>query len=179
VVLDLRLPEIDVRHTYPLLHRRQSCPVLNSVRIPCGAPSSRLLSDIRRRRNSRTDIMTPGDDWLMPLPPLRGDVFHVIGFTSQDPLAGAPLELTKRLRGMPARGSGKQLVEVYFLDPLVARDPSAITEYGSYLSVFYYSDTALKLSKRFGIELPPEIATRTREQLPLGLGTSLIMPFPD
>jgi hypothetical protein len=115
----------------------------------------------------------------MPLPPLKGDVFHVIGFTGQDPLAGAPLELKKRLLGMPARPAGKKLVEVYFLDPLTARDPAAITEYGNYLSVFFYSDTALKLSKRFGIKLPPAIGARTREQLPLGLGTSLITPFPD
>jgi hypothetical protein len=115
----------------------------------------------------------------MPLPPLKGDVFHVLGFRSQDPLAGAPLELNKRLKGMPARGVGKQLVEVYYLDPLVARDPAAISEYGAYLSVFFYSETALQVSKRFGIDLPPVIGTRTREQLPLGLATSLVTPFPD
>jgi hypothetical protein len=115
----------------------------------------------------------------MALPQLKGDVFHVIGFTSQDPLAGAPPQLIKRLLGMPARPSGKKLVEIYFLDPLVARDPAALKMYGNYLSVFFYSDTALKLSKRLGIKLPPVIATTTREQLPLGLGTSLITPFPD
>jgi hypothetical protein len=115
----------------------------------------------------------------MPLPQLKGDVFHVIGFKSQDPLATAPLQLAKRLVGMPARPAGKKLVEVYYLDPLVARDLAALQLYGDYLSVYFYSDTAVKLSKRFSIKLPPVITTITREQLPLGLGTSLKTPFPD
>ena len=115
----------------------------------------------------------------MPLPQLRGDVFHVIGFKSQDPLASAPQQLAKRILGMPARPAGKKLVEVYYLDPLIAHDPAALKLYGDYLSVFFYSDTALTLSKRYGVRLPPVIATTTREKLPLGLGTSLKTPFPD
>jgi hypothetical protein len=115
----------------------------------------------------------------MPLPQLKGDVFHVIGFKSRDPLATAPLQLAKRVVGMPARPAGKKLVEVYYLDPLIATDPAALKLYGDYSSVFFYSDTALTLSKRFSMKLPPVIATITREKLPPGLGTSLKTPFPD
>jgi hypothetical protein len=115
----------------------------------------------------------------MPLPQLKGDIFHVIGFKSQDPLATAPLQLAKRVLGMSARPAGKKLVEVYYLDPLVAPNPAALEFYGDYSSVYFYSDTALILSKRFSMKLPPVIATITREKLPPGLGTSLKTPFPD
>ena len=84
----------------------------------------------------------------MPLPQLRGDVFHVIGFKSQDPLAGAPLQLAKRILGMPVRPAGKKLVEVYYLDPLIARDPAALKLYGDYLSVFFYSLGYASLRRR-------------------------------
>lgn len=114
----------------------------------------------------------------MPLPELKAeDVFHVIGFTSQDALSGAPLQLTQRLR-TPAHPLGAKLVEVYSLDSFTAPDPAAFKLYGNYLSVYFYSDTALALSKDYSIRLPPVIAKITRAELPLGVGTSIRMPFP-
>jgi hypothetical protein len=116
---------------------------------------------------------------LMPQPELKdNDVFHVIGFTNQDVLSGAHLQLMQRLR-VPTHPPGTEPVEVYFFDRLLMPDPAAFKPYGNYLSVYFYSDTALELSKHYGIKLPPVIAKITRTELPWGLGTSIRIPFPD
>jgi hypothetical protein len=105
------------------------------------------------------------------------DVFHVIGFTSQDVLSGSHMHLMKRL-GTSAPSSEAKLVEVYFLDPFIATDAAAYRLYGDYLSVYFYSDLALALSRDYGLALPPVIAKVTRAELPVGIGTSIRMPFP-
>jgi len=106
------------------------------------------------------------------------DVFHVIGFTKQALLSGAEMQLEIRL-GMGTPTATGKLVEVYFLDSLIAPDPDAFRLYGDYLSVSFYSDAALALSKEYGITLPPAIATITRAELPPGVGISIKMPFPN
>ena len=105
----------------------------------------------------------------MPQPELKGeDTFHVIGFTNQDLLSGAHMRLMQRLGG-----PGPKLVEVYFLDAVTAPNPAAFKLYGEYLAVYFYNDTALALSRDYGIQLPPAIAKITRAGLPLGTGTSI------
>jgi hypothetical protein len=98
------------------------------------------------------------------------DVFHVKGFKYQDVLSGAPVQLMRRL-GMPAP-SGTKLVEVYFLDSSIPDDPPTFKPHESYVSFYFYGDTALALSKEYGITLPPGVATCPRSKLPAGLSTS-------
>ena len=111
----------------------------------------------------------------MPQPQLKADdVFHVIGFTNQDVLSGAHLQVVQRL-GTARRPSGK-ISEVYFLDSVTAPDPDAYALYGDYLAVYFFNDTALLLSQEYGIKLPPVLSKTTRAKLPLGIGTSVRMP---
>jgi hypothetical protein len=98
------------------------------------------------------------------------DVFHVIGFKYPDVLSGAPVQLMRRLE-MP----GTKLVEVYFLDSSLPDDPSTFKPHEDYVSFYFYSDTALALSKEYGIKLPPVVATCARSKLPGGLSTSIKM----
>jgi hypothetical protein len=114
----------------------------------------------------------------MPHPELKdNDVFHVIGFTRQDVLAGRHMSLMNLMTGSRPSSEGK-IVEVYFLDAVTAPAPDAFVLYGDYLGVYFYSDTALALSEDYGLALPPVIATLTRVKLPVGIGTSIRMPFP-
>ncbi len=106
------------------------------------------------------------------------DIFHAIGFTNKDFFSGTHMKLMQRLGIIPAQPPGAKLVEVYFLDAVSAPDPSAFKLYGDYLSVYFYSDTALALSEVYGIRLPPVIAKITRSELPLGAGISIRMPYP-
>ena len=64
----------------------------------------------------------------MPKPELKpDDVFHMIGFTSQDILTPAHAQITQRL-GMPRRPSADaKLIEVYSLDSVTAPDPEAFS----------------------------------------------------
>jgi hypothetical protein len=100
------------------------------------------------------------------------DVFHVLGFTNRDILSEAHMALMRKLPVRP----GPKLVEVYALDSVTAPDPAAFKLYGDYVSVYFYNDTALTLSRDFGIELPPVIAKITRANLPVGVGTSIRVP---
>ena len=110
----------------------------------------------------------------MTVPELKdNDVFHVMGFKYQDVLSGAPVQLMRRL-GMPAP-SGTKLVEVYFLDSSLPDDPPTFKPHEDYVSFYFYSDTALALSKEYGIKLPPVVATCARSRLPGGLSTSIKM----
>ncbi len=99
------------------------------------------------------------------------DVFHVIGFKYQDVLSGAPVRLTRRL-GTPAP-AGTKLAEVYFLDSFLPDDPPTFKPHEDYVSLYFYSDTALALSKEYAIKLPPVVATSVRSKLPAGLSTSI------
>ncbi len=116
----------------------------------------------------------------MPQPELKGeDVFHVIGFTNQDILAGAQMNLMQYLVDpRPPHSVVKELAEVYFLDRFVALDDDAFEQrYGNkYLTIYFYNETALALSHHYSILLPPVIEKITRANLPRGFGTSIRYP---
>jgi len=95
------------------------------------------------------------------------DVFHLIGFTSQDVLSGGHHQLKRRL-GMPPH---LPLVEVYSLDAVTAVDSAGLKLHGDYLAVYFFSRNALALAKEHGIKLPRVMGTTTREKLPLGIST--------
>jgi hypothetical protein len=114
----------------------------------------------------------------MPQPELKADdVFHVIGFTYQDVLSGVERQLID-LFEVPAHPSETRLVEVYFAELFSAPDIAAFTHFGNFLVVYFYSDTALALSKNVGLRLPPVIARIARAELPRWVATSISMLHP-
>jgi hypothetical protein len=114
----------------------------------------------------------------MPQPELKPeDVFHAIGFTYQDVLSRAELQLIQLFES-PADPSESRLVEVYFIDLFNAPDIHAFTHYGNFFAVYFYSDTAIELSRDFGLVLPPVIATIIRGNIPPWATVSIRMLYP-
>lgn len=114
----------------------------------------------------------------MPQPELKpDDVFHVVGFTYRDVLSGVELQLIQ-LFETPAHPSETRLVELYSIRLFSAPDIAAFTQYGHFLAVYFYSETAIELSKDFGLRLPPVIAKITRAEIPLWAIISVRMPYP-
>jgi hypothetical protein len=118
------------------------------------------------------------------------DIFHIIGFTSQNILDGSQMKLTglghavlKRNEELwrqvgplvAAAQAGKitrNVFEVYSITPfLFGSDdviPPAISNLGGgpYLAVEFLNDEALKLCSEYGIKLPPVLGKIKRAELP-------------
>jgi hypothetical protein len=122
------------------------------------------------------------------------DPFYAIGFTQEDILNGVNIR-TLNLSGENFKAMAslhtqfgplanaaqrglvvEKLIEVYFFErfSLLDEDDTFEQQFGNkYQVVEYYSETALTLSRRFGIQLPPVIGKITRAELPESLGTSM------
>lgn len=88
------------------------------------------------------------------------------------------MALMQRLVSPDAPRSGvKNLVEVYSFDPFESDDDEGFEQrYGKhFLTVYFYNETALTLSKQYGIQSPAVIEKTTRAELPQGLGTSICL----
>jgi hypothetical protein len=123
--------------------------------------------------------------------PSPDDIFYVIGFTRADIASGALHNLTslslKSLEEMrklhqrvgplaiaAAHGLvAKETIEVYFESALDAEQGRNFrNEYGEdYQTVQFLNETAMRLCREFGINLPNLIRTIRRNQLPLQHGT--------
>jgi hypothetical protein len=100
----------------------------------------------------------------------RKDLFYVIGFTKQDILTGAHMQLMQRVLD-PAE---RRLIEVYFADPFVLPDNSFEKRYGKkYQTVFFYNEAAKELSGKYSVQLPEEFDEIMRDELPVGYGVSM------
>jgi hypothetical protein len=129
--------------------------------------------------------------------PSPADVFHIVSLTRTDVSYGVQHEWIgmsfKNLRRMGSLNAKfgplatavkkgmvvRKLCEVYFLAPFSSEAISAFREkYGQKdaFSVYFFNDTAVALTKEFGVHLPAPIGTITRgemEEAPGGLGTFL------
>jgi hypothetical protein len=118
------------------------------------------------------------------------DIFHIIGFTTQNILDDSQMKLTglghvvlKRNEELwrqigplvAAEQAGKvtrHIFEVYSITPFVFGSgddlPAAIKRLGneSYMDVEFLNDAALKLCSEYGIQLPRVIGKITRAELP-------------
>ena len=125
--------------------------------------------------------------------PKPDDVFHAVGYTNQDILAGAQmrlLNLSSRVMTengkllqqfgplVPAIQSAKakrEFIEVLSVDPFTGDGemPYAGPNNGAFMVIEYLSDGALRLCREFGIQLPPVIEKLKRADIPETHGITL------
>src|SRR6266851_4268295 len=125
--------------------------------------------------------------------PKPDDVFHAVGFTNRDILAGTHfriLELSARVMEenkklwhqlgplVPAMQSDKakrEFVEILFVDPFLGDDqmPYSAPNNETFTSIEYLSDPAFRLCHEYGIQHPPVIEKVKRADIPGNHGVVL------